>query len=207
MFILNAQSRDEKLKPKQLRRKGIIPAVLYGKNLEESLSIQIPQKEITRFFKTNSKGSTLELSFLGKKYMALLREATYKPATYELEHLSFQALIADEVVESVARIILLNREKVSGMVQQPQFEVAYRALPAHLIERIELDLEGFDIGDSIRVEDLEIAKDSNIEIITPLDTLVVSVVDSRVIEETLDEGDIEEETAPAEGGQSEGAEE
>lgn len=205
MFILNAQSRDEKLKPKQLRRKGIIPAVLYGKNLEESLSIQIPQKEITRFFKTNSKGSTLELSFLGKKYMALLREATYKPATYELEHLSFQALIADEVVESVARIILLNREKVSGMVQQPQFEVAYRALPAHLIERIELDLEGFDIGDSIRVENLEIAKDSNIEIITPLDTLVVSVVDSRVIEETFDGGDVEEEAAAAEGEQSEDA--
>ena len=139
--------------------------------------------------------------------MALLREATYKPATYELEHLSFQALIADEVVESVARIILLNREKVSGMVQQPQFEVAYRALPAHLIERIELDLEGFDIGDSIRVEDLEIAKDSNIEIITPLDTLVVSVVDSRVIEETLDEGDVEEEAAAVEGEQSEDAEE
>ena len=205
MFILNAQSRDEKLKPKQLRRKGIIPAVLYGKNLEESLSIQIPQKEITRFFKTNSKGSTLELSFLGKKYMALLREATYKPATYELEHLSFQALIADEVVESVARIILLNREKVSGMVQQPQFEVAYRALPAHLIERIELDLEGFDIGDSIRVENLEIAKDSNIEIITPLDTLVVSVVDSRVIEETFDGGDVEEEAAAVEGEQSEDA--
>ncbi len=207
MFILNAQSRDEKLKPKQLRRKGIIPAVLYGKNLEESLSIQIPQKEVTRFFKTNSKGSTLELSLLGKKYMALLREATYKPATYELEHLSFQALIADEVVESVAIIILLNREKVSGMVQQPQFEVAYRALPAHLIERIELDLDGFDIGDSIRVGDLEIAKDSNFEIVTPLDTLIVSVVDSRAIEEDLEEDDVDEEAAVAESELSEDTEE
>lgn len=189
MFILNAENRDEKQKPKQLRNKGIIPAVLYGKKLEESLSIQIPQKEITRFFKTNSKGSTLELSLSGKKYMVLLREATYKPATYELEHLSFQALIADEVVESVARIILLNREKVGGMVQQPQFEIAYRALPAHLIEKIELDLEGFDIGDSIRVEDLEMVKDSNFEIITPLDTLIVSVVDSKVTATaTEDEG-------------------
>ncbi|HZK20967.1 MAG TPA: 50S ribosomal protein L25 [Oscillospiraceae bacterium] len=202
MFILNAQSRDEKLKPKQLRRQGIIPAVLYGKNLEESLSIQIPQKEVTKFFKTNSEGSTLEISLSGKKHMALLREATYRPATFELEHLSFQALIADEAVESIARIVLVNREKVSGMIQQPQFEVAYKALPAHLIERVELDLEGFKIGDSIRVEDLEIAKDSNFEIITPLDTLLVSVIDAPIIteeteedEDTLLDSDLGEETA------------
>ena len=179
MFTLNAENRDMSLKPKQLRRKGIIPGVLYGKNLKESLSIQLSQTEAARFLKSNSAGSKVELAIGDKKFPALFREAAYKPATNELEHLSFQTLLAGEIVTSTARIVLINREKVAGMILQPQSEISYRALPSHLVEKIEIDLDGMQAEVGIRISDLDIAKNPDIEILNPLDTMVLSITDAR----------------------------
>ena len=195
MFTLNAENRNTALKPKQLRRECKIPGVLYGKNLGESISIQISKKEAERFLKTNAVGSKVEVDVGGSKHTSLFREASYKPATAELEHLSFQTLLANEVVSSTARIILLNKEKVPGMVQHTLTEFAYKALPAHMIDKIEIDLEGKQIGDSLRLGDLEIANDSNVEILTPLDMMVYSVVDARKPLEVPESDDTEGEAA------------
>ncbi|MDD4546237.1 MAG: 50S ribosomal protein L25 [Oscillospiraceae bacterium] len=199
MFILKTENRDAGLKPKQLRRNGIIPGVLYGKNLKESISIQAPQGEVLRCLQNNSTGSRVELMIGSKKHMALLREVSYIPTTNQVEHLSFQALQADEAVESTARIVLVNKDKISGMVQQPQSDISYRALPRYLIDRIEVDLEGLKEGDSIRISDLDIANDPNIEILNPLDIMVVSVIDSRI----LDKEDEEETGTEAETSETE----
>lgn len=202
MYTLNTENRNTGLKPKQLRRGGIIPGVLYGKNLEESISIQFPKKDVIRFLQSNSTGSKTELVIGDKKYLALLREVNYIPATNELEHLSFQSLVADEVVESVARIVLLNREKVSGMIQQPQSDISYRALPKYLIDRIEIDLENLKEGDSIRIEDLDIAKDPNIEILNPMDNMVLSIIDRSILAQA-DEAEEEGSEPEAEASDSE----
>lgn len=189
MFIFNAENRNAGLKPKQLRRKGIIPGILYGKDLEKSLSIQFSRAEAARFLKSNSMGSKAELVIGDRKFPALLRETTYKPATDELEHLSFQMLLAGEIVTSTARIVLVNRDRVSGMVQQQQSDISYRALPSHLIDRIEIDLDGMKVGSSIRISDLDIAKNSDIEILSPFDTTVFSIDDPRKTVETLETDD------------------
>lgn len=194
MFTLNAENRNTDLKPQQLRRKGIIPGILYGKNLKESLSIQFSQAETARFLKSNSTGSKTELLIGAKKFPALLQETDYKPVSGELLHLSFQTLQAGEIVTSTARIVLVNRENVQGVVQQPQSEISYRALPSHLIDKIEIDLDGMKIGTSIRIGDLDIAQNPDIEILNPLDILVVSIADARRPIETSESDDEISET-------------
>ncbi|MGI5900686.1 MAG: 50S ribosomal protein L25, partial [Christensenellales bacterium] len=192
---LKAEKRNESIKPRQLRRKGIIPAVLYGKDLDESLSIQFSQADILQFLRTNSTGSRAELTIDGQKYPTLLRDITYVTATSNLEHLSFQKLVAGEIVSSTAGVVLLNREKVSGVVNLLQAEIAYQALPAHLFDRVEIDLEGKEPGDSISVGDLDIAKNENIEILSPLDTMLISITDiHRQVEEADSDGDAETPT-------------
>ena len=42
MYNLKAEPRDNSLKAKQLRRKGIIPASIYGHDIKNSVLIQIP---------------------------------------------------------------------------------------------------------------------------------------------------------------------
>ena len=60
MYTLKADIRSGELKPKQLRRKGIIPGVLYGKDLEESLMIQLPLGEVSRFLKSGFTGRKID---------------------------------------------------------------------------------------------------------------------------------------------------
>ncbi|MGJ4851168.1 50S ribosomal protein L25 [Bacillota bacterium Meth-B3] len=189
MLTLNVENRDMGLKPKQLRRKGIIPAVLYGNNLENPLSIQLTQVEATRFLKSNSAGSKAELLLGGKRFPALLREIAYQPVTDALEHLSFQTLLAGEIVTSMAKVVLVNREKVAGVIHQPQSEISYRALPSYLVDKIEIDLDGMKVDDSIRISDLDVAKNPNIEILSPLDAVVLSITDARKPQETSETED------------------
>ena len=71
------------------------------------------------------------------------------------------------MVHSTAEIILENEEKVmSGVLQDELKEVAYKALPADLVDKIKVDVAGMKIGDTLRVKDLEIAKNKNIHITT-----------------------------------------
>ena len=187
MSTLKAQARDESSNGKQLRRGGIIPAVLFGKHLKESISIQIPAGEVEQFLRFNSVGSKVDLVIGKKKYMALLKEVTLTPLIRAAEHLSFQELTAGEKVTSEFHIHLHNRAKVDGLVQQHLSQVHYSALPMHLFDTVDVELEGKVIGDSAVLGDLDFVNNPNIEILTPLDSSVYSIIPRKVFVEEVDE--------------------
>ncbi len=176
MNILNAEQRDETIKVKQLRQKGFVPGVLYGKHLEESLMLQFPKIYVRRFLKTNPAGSTVDLVIGEKKYKALLKEITFHPVTESLEHLSFQTLIADEKITSTAPIILLNKETIEDTIRQSLFELTYRAFPADLFEKIEIDMTGRQTDDILRVGDLDVMNNKEIEIKNLPEVIVFSIM-------------------------------
>ena len=176
MTILNAEQRNENLKVKQLRKKGYVPGVLYGKDLKESLAIQFPLRDLKRFLKTNTTGSMVDLMIGEKKYKSLLKEITFAPVAGSLEHLSFQTLITGEKITSTAQIVLINKEDNSDTVRQLIFELSYRAFPPDLFDKIEINIEGKKAGDMLRISDLEIINNEDIEIKNPLDSVVVSII-------------------------------
>lgn len=179
MVTLKAEERAPDIKAKKLRKTGMIPGCIFGKGLEETLPIQISESEVRKYLQTNSTGSTAQISIKGEKYAALLKEISRNPVAKQIEHLSFQELVKGELVTSSAHIILNNREKIEGLVNQSLFEIAYKTVPSKLIDKIEIDLEGMKAGNSLRVDELEMAKDEKIELITAPDTLVFSIVDRR----------------------------
>ena len=101
------------------------------------------------------------------------------------------ALVKGEKVHSVAEIILHNKEKVvDGVLEQFLEEIAYKALPEDLVEKIEIDCGTLRLGDTIKVSDLDIAKNDKLDIQTELDTPIVSIIVSR--NEASDEEEEEE---------------
>ena len=198
MYTLKTNSRDKSLKGKQLRRNGIIPAVVFGKHLEESISIQVSQKDAEHLLKTNKVGYKLELNIAGENHMVLLKNVTYDILTRKPEHLEFQALKAGEVITSVAHIVLINTENIDGIVQRVLDEISYKALPSDLIETVEVDLNGKEVGYTTTVADLEITKNSSVEVLTPLESLVVTISAHKKFEESeleVDENTVTTETA------------
>ena len=82
---------------------------------------------------------------------------------------------------------------VIDLLEQFLEEIAYKALPEDLVEKIEIDCGTLRLGDTIKVSDLDIAKNDKIELQTHLDTPIVSVVASKNVQPAEDE-----EETPAE---------
>ena len=118
------------------------------------------------------------LDIEGESYDVLIKEIDYNALASRVDEIDFQALVSNEKVHSVAEIILLNHEAVQGgVIQQMLQEVSYRALPAALIDKIRVDVSSMKVGDTLKVEDLDIAKNPDIDLQTPLDAVIATVIE------------------------------
>lgn len=180
MNTLRAEKRTMDVKAKRLRREGFVTGNVFGREIKGSIPVKISKNEAERLLKTNGKGSQIILNIDGTDMDVLIKEIDYNALKGQVDEIDFQALVSGEKVHSVAEIHLLNHEKViTGVLQQMLKEVSYRALPSALIEKIELDVGDMRVGDKIKVRDLAIASDKDVQLQTDLDTVVVEVYASK----------------------------
>lgn len=198
MNTLKAQKRDMETKAKKLRREGYVTGNLFGKEIEGSILLKIEKREAERIQRECMKGSQIMLDVEGKKYDVLIKELDYDPLKRAIIEMDFQALVSGEKVHSVAEIVLHNKEKVmEGVLEQMLEEISYKALPEDLVDKIDIDCGDLRLGDSIKVSDLDLAKNKNVDIQTHLDATIVSVIASHNDTEDEDE-DADEDGAAAE---------
>ena len=195
MNTLKAEMRDLSVKAKKLRREGFVTGNIFGKEIEGSIPVKMEKLETQKFLKSNLKGSRINLNVDGKDYDVLIKEISYDAMKGQINEIDFQALVKGEPVHSVAEIVILNHDKVQGVLQQHLEEIAYKALPSALVEKIELDVGSMKIGDSIKVKDLAIAADKDVTLITDPEEIVVSLAAPH--NEALPEDEAAEETAEA----------
>lgn len=196
MNTLKAQKRDMETKAKKLRREGYVTGNLFGKEIEGSILLKIEKREAERIQRECMKGSQIMLDVEGKKYDVLIKELDYDPLKRAIIEMDFQALVSGEKVHSVAEIVLHNKEKVmEGVLEQMLEEISYKALPEDLVDKIDIDCGDLRLGDSIKVSDLDLAKNKNVDIQTHLDATIVSVIASH--NDTEDE-DADDDGAAAE---------
>lgn len=167
-----------KTKAKKLRREGFVTGVIFGKEMEEAIPLQIAVKDAERFLKTGGKGSKVTLDIEGTAMEALVKEVDYNPLKRQILEIDFQALVKGEKVHSTAEIVLLNHDKVQeGVLEKVLNEVSYRALPESLVEKIEIDVASMKVGDTIKVGDLPIASDKKVDLMTDPESVIVTVME------------------------------
>ena len=177
MNTLKAEKRDMSIKAKKLRREGFVTGNLFGRELEDSIPLKFDKGEIEKLLKVENKGGQVMLEVAGETYDALIKEVDYNPLKGYVDEIDFQALVSTEKVHSVAEIHLVNLEKLSsGVPQQMLQEISFKALPAALVEKVEVDVGPLKIGDTIRVADLPIAKDKDVDIKDDPEAVVLTVV-------------------------------
>ena len=194
MTTLKAEKRSMDVKAKRLRREGFVTGNVFGHAIEGSIPVKMNAMDVDRLLKTEHKGGQINLDVEGQVYDVLIKEVDYNSMTRKIDEIDFQALVSNEKVHSVAEIIFENHDKVeAGVLQEVLKEVSYRALPAALVEKVKVDVGEMEIGDTIRVKDLSIAKDKDIDILTDLDAVVATVTAvHNNVPETDEEADAEE---------------
>ena len=185
MNVIQAKLRDVTLKAKQLRRSGFVPCVIYGAGLEESLSVQIPSCEARQLRKAKRLGSLVDVQVEGKRYHTLIKEIEYNSIKNEIIHISFQSLEKGKKANSVADIVLLNKDKVQGVLEQIQMQVPHAAEPEYLLDTVTLDLEGCPIGTVITVGDIPEFQSDNIELQIDSNSIVLRISEKKRAVEVL----------------------
>ena len=181
MTTLKAEKRSMDVKAKRLRREGFVTGNVFGHAIEGSIPVKMNSVDAERLLKTEHKGGQINLDIEGQVYDVLIKEVDYNPLKGYVDEIDFQALVSNEKVHSVAEIHLVNLEKLSsGVPQQMLQEISFKALPAALVEKVEVDVGPLKIGDTIRVADLPIAKDKDVDLMTDVDATVVTITEVHV---------------------------
>jgi large subunit ribosomal protein L25 len=131
---------------------------------------------VNRLLRLQHKGSQVILDIEGQKYNTLIKDVEYNPNAGRVDEIDFQALVNNEKVHSVAEINVANHDMVlGGVIQENLSEISYKAFPSALVERITIDASKLKVGDTVRVKDLEIAQNPEIDLITDPEAVVVTV--------------------------------
>jgi large subunit ribosomal protein L25 len=185
-------------KVKVLRREGILPAVVYGHNVD-SIPISLDMREASRTLDRLSPSALVVVDVDGEQHYTLVRDKQRNPILGSILHVDFQAVSLDEMVRADLNIKIVGVapavETYLGIVVPSLEQVSIECLPKDLPDRIEADISGLiEIGDSLLVKDLLVP--DGVEILSDPEEVVVVVIAQAVEEEIEEEVEIEEDLEP-----------
>jgi large subunit ribosomal protein L25 len=80
---------------------------------------------------------------------------------------------------SVADIVLLNKDKVQGVLEQIQMQIPHAAEPEYLLDTVTVDLEDCPIGTVITVGDIPEFQSNNVELQTDPNSIVLRISEKK----------------------------
>lgn len=191
---------------RRLRRTGRVPAVVYGHGMEP-LSVSVGARDL-RAVLVHGSNQVLTLDVGGDKHMVLARQLQRHPVRHTLSHVDFQVVRSDEVVAAEVPIVLKGTatevEMAHGVLEHVLSTLTVHTTPDRIPAEIQADVSSLQIGDALRVRDLELPEGVTTDL-DPDEAVVAAVVtraaEVAVAEAAEGEGPAAEETlAPAEEG-------
>ena len=144
---------------RRLRKQGLIPGVLYGRG-KDPHAISVPERELRRVL-TGGQGlhAILDVTLEGQNttHPSILKDYQQHPVRGGLIHVDLQEVRLDQPIQAQVVIELVGDPegvKEGGVLSQVQREINVEALPLEIPERLELDVSGMAIGDTLRLADL-----------------------------------------------------
>ncbi|MCA4774667.1 50S ribosomal protein L25/general stress protein Ctc [Wolbachia endosymbiont of Mansonella ozzardi] len=163
MVTINAELRDvTKTKAMYfLRKKGYIPAVIYGKG-HDNVNLTLSAKEFTKQYKSGSLSAhVIELNISGKKEYALIRDIQWHVVKDTVQHIDFQFVDKGSEVKIDIPLSFINESKSPGIKLGGVLNILCRSItvkcsPDKIPQAIEVDLSGKMIGQSIHINDVKL---------------------------------------------------
>jgi len=192
------------------RREGMIPGVLYGRGTPHAIFVE--DRELRRVL-TGDHGlhAILDVSIDEQTttHASILKDYQVHPVRGHLIHIDLQEVRLDQPIQAQVVVELIGDPegvKEGGVLSQVQREINVEALPLEIPERLELDVSGMAIGDSLRLVDLP-AREGVTYLDNPEETVLATVtVPTQIVEPEPEEEELAEGEELPEGEVPEGEE-
>ncbi|MBM7646463.1 large subunit ribosomal protein L25 [Scopulibacillus daqui] len=195
MSTLNVINRDKKKKSitKGLRRKGKIPAIVYGKDISNQ-TIAVDEGDMLRLLRNEGRNAIIKLELdNGQAYSVMAHDIQFDHLKDEIVHIDFVKIDMKSEVDTLVPVTLKGEsvgEKEGGIVEQSLVELNVRALPSNIPNHIEADISELKIGDSIRVADISDKLD--VEVLNDENDVIASIQPPTTLKEETDDDAPEE---------------
>jgi large subunit ribosomal protein L25 len=198
-YTLTAQTRLEKGKEsaRKLRKNNMIPAIFYGPGIDP-LMLTVDSSELSRIMKKSAGeniilGLQIESDSGSDTKMVMLKELQTDPIKDSYIHADFYEVSMNKEITIDVPIRLINTPvgvTNGGILQHVRREMTISCLPGELVESLDIDVSGLDIGESLHIDDINLPE--GIKTVQE-GRLTVAVVVAPTVSAEKEEEEVEEE--------------
>jgi large subunit ribosomal protein L25 len=187
--ILKAVLREESGKgpARRLRQRGFIPAVFYGPKAG-SIPISIESADFLKIMKDGDENKFIKLIIEDRgqqiEKLSMIKDFQIEPIDRNMLHADFYEISMDHKLTIEVPIHFKGQPigvTEGGELLHVKREVKISCLPGDLPEFIEIDISNLKIGDTIKIQDINVGKD--ITVLDQGDTAIVIVTSVKTAAE------------------------
>ena len=189
-----------------LRKQGMVPGVLYGGEEKNEL-ISVSKKHLKNLLdQENFLSNVLKIKIKDKKIDVLPREVSFDVVTDEPIHVDFLRMVAGKkiILEIPVRFINIEQSpglKRGGVLNIVRRKVELKCPTENIPKELIVDLEGLDIGASIKISAIKLPENV-VPTITGRDFVIATVAAPTIVKEPEKPAEEAEEGAEAAGAEA-----
>lgn len=208
MIILSAKIRKELgKKVKKARKKGIIPAILYGPKTE-NIPLEINLKEFEKVYQQAGESSLIQLQVDKKNFLVLIHALEIDSISQKPIHIDFYQPKLDEEITVTIPLVFEGVspavKELGGTLIKNIHQLEVKALPQNLPHEIKVDISALKtfedvvtIKDLVMPQGVKILKEPNETVAFVAELEKVEEELKKPIEEKVEEVEKVEEKKPA----------
>ena len=180
--VLQAKSREKlgSAESRRIRKSGRIPAVIYGRS-GTAVSIDLDSVEFIQSTKGISESTIVKVEVSGKSYDAFVKDTQRNIIDGKILHIDFYEVESGIALRAKVSLHLHGNPigvREGGMLENPVHEIEIECLPKDLPEKIEIDISGLKVNQSLHVRDVPLA--AGVKLLSNPDQVVALVKFAKV---------------------------
>lgn len=146
---------------RRLRSAGKLPAIFYGPKTDP-IMLSLDYDQIKKMLKGKSAESIIfdlmiDSDEKGQSKKVMIKEIQKDPVTRDYLHVDLYEIAMEKELEVDIPVYLINTPigvSEGGILQHMRRELGVLCMPKDLVDKIDVDVSGLDIGQSLHIEDI-----------------------------------------------------
>ena len=201
MENLQVNQREKKTRhsSRQCRRKGLVPGVIYGKEINNFL-FEIGELELNHALSVTGEHGLLSINSQEGSLNTLIKEVQRDPVTRRVLHIDLEKVEGNEEIETAVPINYVGEEyinKLDAVLQKNLDSIKVKCSPSNIPKGVNLNVGRAKPGDQFKIADVEFGNE--ITVVDDLNSIVASVsYDQKIITQEVVDQEVAENRAKKE---------
>lgn len=182
-FKLNLNKREVSGKNKvdKLRAEGLIPGVIYSKG-KEAVCVKGLEKDLLKLYSEAGTSNIITVTLDGETKNVLFKDVQMHHIKNAMVHYDLYEVDMNQALRVMIPVVLEGKDNVkvqpSNLIQVVD-EIEIECLPKDLPAEAMVNVVDMQIGDTMTVADLDVAKNDKITILVDMEEVIATLAEPR----------------------------